>query len=53
MSPSSGVRGKCGEHKPNYNTAAVPIDWLAYTLNFIGTAAYLYMNRDNLFPHIL
>lgn len=41
MSPSSGVRGKCGEQKPNDHTAAAPIVRLAYTFKFIGAAADL------------
>ena len=39
-----GCVANMASNKSNYHTAAVPIDWLAYTLDFIGAAAFLYMN---------
>ena len=42
MSPSSGVQGKYDEYNSNSNIAAVPTNRFVYTLNSIGTAAFLY-----------
>ncbi len=41
MSPSSGVQGKYDEYNSNSNIAAVPTNRFVYTLNSIGTAAFL------------
>ena len=42
MSPSPGVQGKYDEYNSNSNIAAVPTNRFVYTLNSIGTAAFLY-----------
>ena len=51
--PIVRARGKCDEHKPNYHTAAVPISRLAYPLNFIGAAAFLYELRQNVSSYLM